>query len=80
MISYAVHTRNFRQGGEGVSGSASFMLAERRKSIIADVELDALIDDCIFCTLGNSSEIMSKTVSRGRLHYAGLAIVRERFY
>lgn len=62
-----VRTRNFRQGGEGLSGSTCCIVADRKKSMIADVVFEELIEDCILCTFGNSSEIISRTVSKGSL-------------
>ena len=43
------------------------MEADRRKSMMAEVVLEEFIEDCMLCTLGRSSEIMSCTVSRGSL-------------
>ena len=60
---------NFRDGGEGVSGKEFCIFAERRKSIIAEVVLDELIDDWMLCTFGRSSDIINKIGSRGRLSF-----------
>lgn len=60
-------TMNLRVGGEGISGNASCIEADRKKSMIAGVAFAWLVEDCNSWILGSSSEIMRRIGSSGKL-------------
>lgn len=60
-------TMNLRVGGEGISGNASCIEADRKKSMMAGVAFAWLVEACNSWILGSSSEIMRRIGSSGKL-------------
>lgn len=62
-----LHTTKRLGESGGAGGSTSTSVTEPKKSRIVEADVAAFCEACISWTLGNNSEIMSSTVSRGNL-------------